>query len=115
MALVFPRLICNFIVTGTAGNWSRVARVSGLSVNLYILRSLYANLCQTNYRAGIVPRDGDSRTTLLLPNGPGAIATNSTGGSTLDFAPHFQEMVSVASVVLEIFQCSLSLHTEACM
>ena len=32
MALVFPRLICNFVVTGTAGNWSRVARVSGLSV-----------------------------------------------------------------------------------
>ena len=32
MALVFPRLICNVIFTATAGNWSRVARVSGLSV-----------------------------------------------------------------------------------
>ena len=39
MALVFPRLTCNFIVTGTAGNWSRVARVSGLSV-----KSLYTKI-----------------------------------------------------------------------
>ena len=48
MALVFPRLICNVIFTATAGNWSRVARVSGLSVNLYILRSLYANESPAN-------------------------------------------------------------------
>ena len=89
---------------------------SGLSVlSLYILRCLYANLCQTNYRARIVPRDGDSRKTLLLPNGPGAIAKNSTGSSTLDVGPPFLEIVSLASVVLEIFQFSLSLHTEACI
>ena len=56
MALVFPRLICNFVVTGTAGNWSRVARVRGLSVknaSLYILRCLYDNVCQTNQIAQI--------------------------------------------------------------
>ena len=43
MALVFPRLLCNFIVTGTAGNWSRVARVSGLSVKNASLN--YIDMC----------------------------------------------------------------------